>query len=59
MSSVDTFGLFLLFQSMMTQRHLLHTKVQQDDEMNRLIQRLQVDQVDCMTIRDAIEFTPF
>lgn len=47
------------FQSMITQRHLLHTKVQQDEEMNRLIHRLQVDQVECMTIRDAIEFTPF
>lgn len=48
-----------LFQSTMTQRHLLHTKVQQDKEMNHLIHRLKVDQVDCMTIRDAIEFTPF
>lgn len=44
---------------MITQRHLLHTKVQQDEEMNRLIHRLQVDQVECMTIRDAIKFTPF
>lgn len=53
------FLLPFLLQSTTAQRHLLHTKVQQDDEMNRLIHRLKVDQVDCMTIRDSIEFTPF
>lgn len=44
---------------MATKRYLLHTKVLQDEEMNRLVHRLQVDEVDCMTIRDSIEFTPF
>lgn len=44
---------------MATQRYLLHTKMIQDEDLNNKIHRLKLDEVDCMTIREAIDFTSF
>lgn len=56
----DNFQTFSFhFQSIETQRHLLQTKFKQDEDMGLLTHRLQIDDVDCMTIRNSIEFTTF
>ncbi|XP_031632761.1 tektin-3 [Contarinia nasturtii] len=49
----------MIKKSIETQRHLFQTKFKQDEDMGLLTHRLQIDDVDCMTIRNSIEFTTF
>lgn len=51
--------IFNYFQSFETQQRLFQTKFQQDEDMGLLTHRLQIDDIDCITIRNSIEFFTF
>lgn len=53
------FYFHFLFQSQVAQRSLLKTQMLQEDELNRKTNMLKLYEVDCMTIRDAVDFQMF
>lgn len=46
-------------QARATQRYLLHTQITQEEEINIKANSLKIDEVDCMTIRQGLNFTTF
>ncbi|XP_055611083.1 tektin-1 [Uranotaenia lowii] len=49
----------MLVQSKATLRYLLNTQVMQEDEINSKTAALRIDEVDCMTLRESLNFQNF
>lgn len=48
-----------LAQAKATLRYLLHTQMTQEEDINIKTNSLKIDEVDCMTIRQGLNFTSF
>lgn len=49
----------MLVQSRATLRYLLNTQVMQEEEINLKTNSLKIDEVDCMTLRESLNFQDF
>lgn len=49
----------MLVQSRATLRYLLNTQVMQEEEINLKTNSLKIDEVDCMTLRESLNFQNF
>ncbi|XP_065083295.1 tektin-1-like [Ochlerotatus camptorhynchus] len=49
----------MLVQSRVTLRYLLNTQVMQEEEINLKTNSLKIDEVDCMTLRESLNFQNF
>lgn len=50
---------FFYLQSKSTQRYLMQTQMAQEEEINVKMNSLKIDEVDCMTIRQGLNFSAF
>lgn len=46
----------LLFQSQASLRYLLKTQIQIEEDINVKINTLKIDEVDCMTLRQSMDY---